>query len=91
MYVYCAEPPPHGDEGRFDAQTAAGNSVLPAAEERLFARAIEFSGRLKPDRVERNWHLAFDACNSRSQSKRGRSGTDHAMADDLMVTARATR
>jgi hypothetical protein len=52
--VYCATPPALGDEGVSTPDPAARNSVLPAAEERLFARTIEFGGRLKPDRVERD-------------------------------------
>ena len=57
--VYCAAPPALGDEGVSTPDTAAGNPVLPAAEERPFARTIEFGGRLKPDRVECNSFIIY--------------------------------
>ena len=57
--VYCAVPSALGDEGVSTPDPAAGNCVLSAAEERVFARTIEFGGRLKPDRVKRNSFIIY--------------------------------
>jgi hypothetical protein len=57
--LYCAVFSALSDEGVSTPDPAVGHCVLLAAEERLFARTIEFGGRLKPDRVERNSFIIY--------------------------------